>query len=171
MKKSTILSSLAVIALAVSGAGFASAHPGHHYGHCNNGYYSEQAQPRGFHCDNPAHHDGMHKRGECFYNLDANRTAPLTDAQMAELKSLREKHFQSMRPLYDELRVKDLELDSYRGNSNVSKEQLDKLIEEKIALENKIREQREQFNNQAEKEYGVCYYHGRHGRMHGHHHF
>lgn len=171
MKKSTILSSLAVIALAVSGAGFASAYPGHHNGHCNNAY-SEQAQPREFHCDNPVHHDGMHKRGECFYNLDANRAAPLSEKQIAELGSLREKHFQSMRPLFEELRVKDLELENYRGNSNISKEQLDKLIEEKVALENKIREQREQFQNQIEKDYGVCYYHGSgHGRMHGHHHF
>lgn len=167
MKKSTILSSLAVIALAVTGAGFASAHPSHHNGHC--GYYEQQYQ--GFHCDNPAHHDGMHKRGECFYNLDANRAAPLTEKQIAELTALREKHFQTMRPLFEELRVKNLELENYRGNSNISKEQLDNVIAEKIALENKIQEQRIQFRNQTEKDYGVCYPRGpRHGRMNGHHH-
>lgn len=171
MKKSTILSSLAVIALAVTGAGFASAHPNYHNGHCGNGY-SEPAPYQGFHCDNPMHHNGMHKRGECFYNLDVNRAAPLSEKQIAELNTLREKHFQTMRPLFEELRLKNLELENYRGNSNISKELLDKVIAEKIALENKIQEQRKQFQTQTENDYGVCYPHGpRHGRMHGHHHF
>lgn len=172
MKKSTILSSLAVIALAVTGAGFANAYQGYHNGHCDNAY-SEPAPYQGFHCDNPQHHGGMHKKGECFFNLDANRAAPLSEKQIAELNTLREKHFQTMRPLFEELRVKNLELENYRGNSNISKEQIDKAIEEKIALENKIQEQRKQFQTQAENDYGVCYPHHvpRHGRMHGHHHF
>lgn len=114
----------------------------------------------------------MHQRGECFYNLDANRAAPLTEKQIAELDSLREKHFQTMRPLFEELRAKDLALKNYRGNSNIGKDELDKLIQDKIALENKIQEQREQFQNQVEKDYGVCYYRGaKYGRMHGRHHF
>lgn len=172
MKKSTVLSSLAIIALAVSGAGFASANPNYHNGHCSNGY-SEPAPYQGFHCDNPMHHDGMHKRGECFYNLDANRAAPLTEKQMTELNDLRKKHIESMRPLYEELHLKDLELENYRGNSSITKEQLDKVIQEKVTLEKKIREQREEFKTMTEKDYGVCYHHGgaRHSRMHGHHRF
>ena len=165
MKKSTILSSLAIIALTVSGAGCANAY-GHHSGHCGNMYH-EPAPYQDFRCDNPNHHNGMYTRGECFVNIDPNRTAPLTDKQIAELSSLREKHFQTMRPLYDELRVKNLELENYRGNSGISKEQLDKVIQDKIALENKIREEKMQFRSQTEKEYGICYEHGpRHGRMH-----
>lgn len=171
MKKTTLLSSLAIIGLVVSGAGFANAYHGHGHqmGHCNNGYH-QPAPYQGFHCDNPNHHNGMHKRGECFSNIDPNRAAQLTDKQIAELNSLREKHFASMRPLFEELRTKDLTLKNYRGNSNISKAELDSLIQDKIALENKIREQRVQFQNKVENDYGVCYPHGpRHGR--GRHHF
>ena len=68
MKKSTILSSLAIIALTVSGAGFANAY-GHHSGHCGNMYH-EPAPYQDFRCDNPNHHNGMYTRGECFVNID-----------------------------------------------------------------------------------------------------
>lgn len=150
MKKSAIFGTLAIMAMAVTGASYAQAYHGDDYGyHHNRGYHHQEYRHGG--CDNfRPHHRGFH--GNCFYN---GQEQNLSEEQLAKLDEMRENHFKTIKPLFDDLRLKRMELDVFRDNPNVKPDQLDKLIKEIIALENKIDGEKYSFRTQVEKEFGI----------------
>lgn len=149
MKKSAIFGTLAIMAMAVTGAGYAQAYHGDDYGyHHHKGYHQEYRHGG---CDNYRQHHHFH-RGNCFYS---GQEQNLTEEQQAKLGEMRENHFKTMKPLFDDLRLKRMELDVFRNNPNVKPDQLDKLIKEIIALENKIDSEKYSFRTQVKNEFGI----------------
>lgn len=148
MKKSAIFGTLAVMAMAVTGAGYAQAYHGDDYGYHHRGYHQEYRH--GGCGSHYRQHHNFHP-GNCFYN---GQEQNLTDEQQAKLGEMRENHFKTMKPLFDDLRLKRMELDVFRDNPNVKPDQLDKLIKEIIALENKIDSEKYSFRTQLKDEFG-----------------
>ena len=150
MKKSTMFGTLAIMAMAVTGAGYAQAYHGGDYGYHHRGYHHQEYRHGG--CGNYKGYRHNYHRGNCFY---AEQEQNLTQEQLAKLGEMRENHFKTMKPLFDDLRLKRMELDVFRDNPNVKPDQLNKLIKEIIALENKIDTERYSFRTQVEKEFGI----------------
>lgn len=165
MNKGTIISSLAVLAVLAGGVSFAEAYNGHR----GMGYEQGYGSGRGFHnFDNCPYADGSGRGYYGYYNKQGKQ---LSDKQIEQLNDLREKHFAAMEPLRQNLHIKRMELNSLKYNPNVKPETLRKLVEEIIAAENKIDEEREAFRAKAEKDFGIEYFggfgkHHRPGRMH-----
>lgn len=149
MKKSTIFGTLAIMAMAVTGAGYAQAYHGSDYGYHHRGYHHQEYRHGGCGSYEKFHHN---YRGNCFYN---GQEQNLTEEQLAKLGEMRENHFKTMKPLFDELRLKRMELDVFRDNPNVKTDQLDKLIKDIIVLENKIDSEKHSFRTQVKNEFGI----------------
>lgn len=147
MKKSTIFGTLAVMAMAVTGAGYAQAYHGGDYHHRD--YHHTEYRHGG--CDNYRQHHNFHP-GKGFR---AWQEQNLTEEQRVKLGEMRKDHFKTMKPLFDDLRLKRMQLDVFRDNPNVKPDQLDKLIKDIIALENKVDTEKRSFRSQVEKEFGI----------------
>ncbi|HBV41325.1 MAG TPA: hypothetical protein DEB43_01605 [Desulfovibrio sp.] len=98
-------------------------------------------------------------RNNAYYN-DNYQENTLTKEQISQLDEMREKHFKTMQPLFEELRLKNMELDVFRSNPNVKPDQLDKLVREIIALENKVDSERQNFRSQIGEKFGIEYSRG-----------
>lgn len=148
MKKSTIFGTLAIMAMAVTGTGYAYAYHGDDCGYNHRGH---QEYRHGGYDTFRQHHRGFHHGCGFFAGQEQN----LTEEQQAKLGEMRENHFKTMKPLFDDLRLKRMELDVFRDNPNAKIDQLDKLIKEIIALENKIDSEKHSFRTQLKNEFGI----------------
>lgn len=159
MKKSMIFGTLAIMAMTAAGAGIAGAHNPYHDGY-RSGYHRTYEYGHGnYGCDGYRTPHMFRGRSNAYYN-DNYQENTLTKEQISQLDEMREKHFKTMQPLFEELRLKNMELDVFRSNPNVKPDQLDKLVREIIALENKVDSERQNFRSQIGEKFGIEYSRG-----------
>lgn len=167
MNKRTIITSLAIFGILAGGAGFAQAYNGHGMGYgmgdgqgIGCGYYHE----RGHFADCP-YADGS---GRGYYGY-AKQGKQLTDEQIAAIETLQAKHFDTMQSLGKEFRQKQRELNALKYNSNTDTEDLQKILADMNAIENKMYAERQNFASVMQNEYGIELKNGygmRRGKMH-----
>lgn len=113
-----------------------------------------------------AHPDGYGRHHGGYYGYYADQTMPeLSKEQMAEMDKLCEEHRNAVRPLYDQLSEKGLELRALSPNPNVKPEELKALTAEIAKLHEQIRTINNDFQAKMTKAGLPCrgYHHGGYG--------
>lgn len=141
MKIKTVFYSFAVLALCLSSASAVQA----------NGPYSEYG--RGYYEQGYRH--GVYPYEHGFYGFQGQ---PLSEIQLEQLDPLFEQHYNTMKPLFRQLRAKERELSAYKFNSNVDNEAIHKLIAGITELEDKIDQENEAFRKTLKEKHGIEFY-------------
>lgn len=160
MKTSAIIGSFAVIGVLLAGAGLAEAHGYYH------GYHKSYAEKNYGDCYGFGRHSAENcpYGGNCFWE-EKNFSAE----QIAAIEKLQAKHFDTMQSLGKEFRQKQRELNTLKYNSNTDTKDLQKILADMNAIEDKMYTERQNFASAMQKEYGIELKNGygmRRGKMH-----
>lgn len=157
MKTSAIIGSFAVIGVLLAGAGIAQAHGYFH------GYHKPYAERNFSGCGYAGHYaENCRYGGNCF--LEGKN---FSDEQIAAIEKLQAEHFNTMQGLGKEFRQKQRELNTLKYTADTK--DLQKILADINAIEDKIDAERKSFASTLQKEYGIELKDGygmRRGKMH-----
>ncbi len=154
MSKKSIITTIALVATLIIGAGSAFARMGgHNNGHWNGDQNSNYGHNNGYNHNNNCMHQG-YQNGH--YNQGMQGNVDLTDAQVASLEKLESEYVAKVNPIRQNLAVKSAEYAAIMNGQNPNPTEAGKVAGEIAKIKQELQKISSDYVQTIEKETGIA---------------